>query len=122
MQVAQVTNLALQSELFLRAWCYGTGFTVRHYLPDYLSLCGATFSTSSLVHVLILPMSHKDLKRVFEKSATARSKRILKIGFRTIAAYLLLLAHPKFDNRILKNRQLVHFCMEACNNSVRQSC
>ena len=73
MHVSQVTNLALQSELFLRAWRYGAGFTVRHYLPDYLSLCGATFSTSSLVYTLILP---KDLKRVFLKFATARSKRI----------------------------------------------
>ena len=67
MHVAQVTNLALQCELFFRAWHYGAGFAVRHYLPDYLSLCGATFPTSSLVHTLILPMSYKDLKRVFLK-------------------------------------------------------
>ena len=65
MRVAQVTNLALQSELFLSAWRYGAGFAVRHYLPDYLSLCGATFPIKSLVHALILPMSHKDLKRFF---------------------------------------------------------
>ena len=65
MRVAQVTNLALQSELFLHAWHYGAGFAVRHYLSDYLSLCGATFPTRSLVHALILPMSYKDLKRVF---------------------------------------------------------
>ena len=65
MRVAQVTNLALQSELFLSAWRYGAGFAVRRYLPDYLSLCGATFPTRSLVHALILPMSHKDLKQVF---------------------------------------------------------
>ena len=65
MRVVQVTNLALQTELFLSAWRYGAGFTVRHYLPDYLSLCGATFPTRSLVHTLILPMSHKDLKRGF---------------------------------------------------------
>ena len=65
MRVVQVTHLALQSELFLGAWRYEAGFTVRHYLPDYLSLCGATFPTRSLVHALILPMSHKDLKRVF---------------------------------------------------------
>ena len=95
MRVAQVANLTLQSELFLRAWRYGAGFAVRHYLPDYLSLCGATFPTRSLVYAL--------------KFATARSKRILKIGFRTIAAYLLLLSHPKFNSRILKNWQLVHF-------------
>ena len=65
MCVAQITNLALQSELFLRAWRYGAGFAVRHYLPDYLSLCGAAFPTRSLVYALILPMSHKDLKRFF---------------------------------------------------------
>ena len=68
MHVARITNLVLQSELFLRTWRYGAGFAVRHYLPDYLSLCGATFPTSSLVHVLILPMPHKDLKRVFFNS------------------------------------------------------
>ena len=65
MRVAQVTNLALQSEPFFRTWRYGAGFAVRHYLPDYLSLCGATFPTRSLVHALILPTSHKDLKRFF---------------------------------------------------------
>jgi len=94
MRAAKVTNIALQSELFLRAWRYGAGFTVRRYLPDYLSLCAATFPTMSLVHTLILPMPHKDLKRVFLKFATARRKRILIFGFRTIAAYLLLLAQP----------------------------
>ena len=119
MRVVQVTYLALQSELFLRAWSYEAGFAVRHYLRDYLSLCGATFPTRSLVHALILPMSHTDLKWVFFKFATARQKQILKIGFRTIAAYLLLLSHPKFDSRILKNRQLIHFCVEACNISAR---
>ena len=118
MRVAQVTNLALQSEFFLHAWHYGAGFAVRH--SDYLSLCGATFPTSSLVHALILPMSHKDLKWVFIKFATARSKQILKIGFRTIAAYLLLLAHPKFNSHILKNH--FHICMKACNNSAWRSC
>ena len=102
MHVVQVTHLAFQSELFLGAWRYEAGFAVRHYLPDYLSLCGATFPTRSLVHALILPMSHKDLKWFILKFATARQKQILKIGFRTIAAYLLLLAHPKFDSRILK--------------------
>ena len=65
MRVAQVTNLALQSELFFHTWHYGAGFTVRHYLPDYISLCEATFPTKSLVHALILPMLHKDLKRFF---------------------------------------------------------
>ena len=35
MRVAQVTNLALQSELFLRAWRYGAGFAVRHYHRIY---------------------------------------------------------------------------------------
>ena len=74
MRVAKVTNLALQSELFLRAWRYGAGFAVRHYLPDYLSLCGATFPTRSLVHALFQPTSHKDLKWIFFKFATARSK------------------------------------------------
>ena len=43
MHVVQVTNLALQSELFLRTWCYGAEFAVRHYLPDNLPLCGVTF-------------------------------------------------------------------------------
>jgi len=43
MCAAKVSNIALQSELFLRAWHYGAGFAVRHYLPDHLSLCGATF-------------------------------------------------------------------------------
>jgi len=62
MFVAKVTNIALQSELFLRAWCYGAGFAIRHYLPDYLSLCGATFPTMSLVHTL---MPHEDLKQCF---------------------------------------------------------
>jgi len=71
MCVVKVTNIALQSELFLRAWRYGAGFAIRHYLPDYLSLCAATFSAMSLVHALILPMPHKDLKRVFFKFATA---------------------------------------------------
>ena len=61
----QVTNLALQSELFLRSWHYGAEFAVSHYLPDYLSSCRATFSIRSLVHALILPTSHKDLKQVF---------------------------------------------------------
>ena len=61
----QVTNIALQSELFLRASRYGAGFAIRHYLPDYLSLSAATFPAMSLVHTLILPMPHKDLKRVF---------------------------------------------------------
>ena len=70
MCVAQVTSLALQSELFLltlflRTWHYGTGFAIRHYLPVYLPLCGATFLIRSLVHMLSLPMSHKNLKQVF---------------------------------------------------------
>jgi len=65
MRVVKVTNIALQSELFLRAWHYGAGFAIRHYLPDYLSLCAATFPTMSLVHALILPMPYEDLKRVF---------------------------------------------------------
>ena len=64
-RVVQVTHLALQSELFLCAWRYEAGFTVRHYLPDYLSLCGATFPTRSLVHALMLPMSHKRFEMVF---------------------------------------------------------
>jgi len=67
MCVAKVTDLVLQSELFLHAWCYGAGFAVTHYLPRSLSLCGATFSTRPLVHTLILPMSHKDLKQVIFK-------------------------------------------------------
>ena len=65
MCVAKVTNISLRSELLLCAWRYGAGFTVRHYLPDYLSLCGATFPTIPLVHALILPMQHEDLKQVF---------------------------------------------------------
>jgi len=71
---SKVTNIAFQSELFLRAWRYGAGLAIRHYLPDYLSLCAATFPTMSLVHALILPMPHEDLKRVFFKFATARQK------------------------------------------------
>ena len=102
MCVAKVTNISLQSKLLLCTWRYGAGFTVIHYLPDYLSLCGATFPTIPLVHVLILPMPHEDLKQVFKKFATARWKRILKIGFHITAANLLLFAHPKFDSRILK--------------------
>ena len=47
-------------------------------------------------------------KRFFFKFATARRKQILIIGFRTIAAYLLLLTHPKFKSRILKNQLLVY--------------
>ena len=82
MRVVQVTNLALQSEparseLFLCAWRYVAGFTFRHNLHDYLSLCGATFPTRSLAHLLILPMSHKDLKRFFFVTfATVRWKQI----------------------------------------------
>ena len=70
MRAAQVTSLVLQSELFLltlflRAWHYGTGFAIRHYLPDYPPLCGATFLIRYLVHMLSLPMSHKNLKQFF---------------------------------------------------------
>ena len=57
----------------------------------------------SLVHTLILPMPHEDLKQVFFKFTTARWKQIFIIGFRTIAAYLLLFAHPKFNSHILEN-------------------
>jgi len=118
MCAVKVINIAFQSELFLCAWRYGAGFAIRHYLPDYLSLlCGATFPTMFLVYMLILPMPHEDLKQNF---ATARWKRILKIDFRTIAA-LLLLAHPKFNSRILKNRLLVYICMEACNYSTQHN-
>jgi len=63
--VAKVTNIALQSELFLHTWHCGAGFAIRHCFPDYLSLCKATFPTMSLDHVLILPMPDKNLKWVF---------------------------------------------------------
>ena len=50
MYIVQVTNLALHSELFLCTWRHAAGFTIRHYLPDYLLLCGATFHTTSCVN------------------------------------------------------------------------
>ena len=52
MCVVKVTNSVLQSELLLHAWRYGTGFTVRHSLPDDRSLCRATFTPTTLVHAL----------------------------------------------------------------------
>jgi len=65
MCVVKVTKISHRCELLLCAWRYEAGFTVRHYLPDFLSLCGVTFPTMPLVHALILPMPHKDLKQVF---------------------------------------------------------
>ena len=96
MCVSQVTDLALQSELFLHAWRYGAGLTFRHYLPDYLPLCGATFPTRSLVHALLLP---KDLKWV-----------------------CFLIRHCQAEANI-KNR-LLHNCSlftTACPSKIRQS-
>ena len=65
MHVARVPNLALLSEYSLRAWSNAAGFPVRHCLPEYLPLCGATFLIRSLVYMIILPTLHEDLKRVF---------------------------------------------------------
>ena len=62
MHVVRFPSLAFQNKYFLYACHNGTGFAVRHYLPDNLTLCGATFLIRSLVDVLILPISHKDLK------------------------------------------------------------
>ena len=67
MCVAKVKNIALQSELFLRAWRYGAGFAVRHH---YLSLCTATFPTMSLVNALILPMPHGARSRYSNNAVT----------------------------------------------------
>ena len=108
MCVAKVTNIALYSELFLCAWHYGAGFAVRHYLPDYLSLCAANFPTMSLFHTLILPMPHKDLKQVFFKICHSQMEANIWLSHNCS-----LLAHPKFDSHILKNWLLVHICMEA---------
>ena len=51
--VAQVPNLTLLSEYFLRAWYNVAVFPVRHCLPDYLLLCGASFLIRSLVKVTV---------------------------------------------------------------------
>ena len=72
--------------------------------------------------MIILPTLHEDLKRLFLKFAITGRRRVLKIRFRTIEAYLLLLAHTKFDSRILKNRRLIQHSMQACNNSARRYC
>ena len=106
MCMVQVTNLAL----FLHAWCHGAGFTIRHDLSDYLSLCRATF------HTLIVSMPQENLKQVFfSKFATARLKQIIIVN--RFPYNCSLFTHPKFDSRILKTWLLVHFCMKACNNS-----
>ena len=72
MRVMQVTDLTLQSKLFLRTWRYGATFAVRHYLPDYLPLCRAPFPIRSLVR------SHKDLKWGFLKIRHCQAKASIK--------------------------------------------
>ena len=59
------SKLAILSEYSLHAWCNAAGFAVRHCLPDYLPLCGATFLRRYLVYMIILPMLHEDLKHLF---------------------------------------------------------
>ena len=61
MCVVQVPSLVLQSKYVLRIWCNGVGFAFKHCLPDYLPLCGGTFLIRTLVYMIILPMSHKNL-------------------------------------------------------------
>ena len=65
--------------------------------------------------MIILPTLHEDLKHLFFKFAITRWRQVLKVSFHTTEAYLLLFAHTKFDSRILKNRQLIQHCMQACN-------
>jgi len=64
--------------------------------------------------MIILPTLREDLKRLFLKFAITGRRRVLKICFRTIEAYLLLLAQTKLDSRILKNQQLIQHHMKAC--------
>jgi len=54
MCVVRVPKLALQSELFLHTRRHGTEFTVVHYSPDYLPLCGVTFLIKVLVQSVFL--------------------------------------------------------------------
>ena len=81
--------------------------------------CAELLLIRSLIYMIILPTTHEDLKLLFLKFAITRWRRVLKIGFCTVEAYLLLLAHTKFDSCILKNWQLIQHCMQACNNSAR---
>ena len=121
MRVTRDSILGLQKKLFLRIGLNGTGFTVRHYLPNYLPSCGATFAIKTLVQSILLPTPHEDSKWFFIKFVSTRWKRILKIGFRTNVLYLLLITHIKFDSRIFKTRLAVSFCYGTCNNSARRA-
>ena len=104
MHVVWVPNLAILSEYSLHAWCNAAGFAVRHCLPDYLPLCGATFLRRSLIYMIILPMQWRFETSFFKFTIQNRAGQVLKIGFYTIEAYLLLFVHTKFDSCILKNR------------------
>ena len=50
---------------FVHTWSNGSGLADKHYLPDYLPLCGATFLIRSLVQMLVLTMPHKNLEPLF---------------------------------------------------------
>jgi len=78
MHIARVSNLALLSKYSPRAWCNATGFPVRHCLPDYLPLRGATFLIRSLVYMIILPTLNEDLKRPFLKFAITGRRWVLE--------------------------------------------
>ena len=91
LHVVRVPNLALLSEYSLHTGFNAAGFPVRHCLPDYLPLCRVTFLIRSLIYIIILPMLHEDLKLLVFKFAITGWRQVLKIGFHTIEAYLLLI-------------------------------
>ena len=58
----------------------------------------------------------------FLKFTTTGQRQVLKIGFCTVEAYLLLHAQTKFYRHILKNQQFIQHYMQTCNQSVQQCC